>query len=107
MGRQTLMEALMRLVTEPPVHGSDNPLALPLNENPFSPLPAVHATIVAAVGTANRYPEFLPERLRGVIAQHLGVNDEQIVIGRRGYRRGHAGTARSHRPRRPHCDDIS
>src|SRR6476660_503336 len=75
------MESLMRLATEPPMQGSDNPLALSLNENPFSPLPAVHAAIVAAVGTANRYPEFLPERLRCVIARHLGVNDEQIVIG--------------------------
>ena len=71
----------MRLATEPPMHGADNPLALSLNENPFSPLPAVHDAIVAAVGTANRYPEFLPERLRNVIARHIGVNDEQIVIG--------------------------
>lgn len=75
------MERLMRLATEPPVHGADNPLALSLNENPFSPLPAVHAAIVAAVGTANRYPEFLPERLRSVIASHIGVDDGQIVIG--------------------------
>jgi histidinol-phosphate aminotransferase len=69
------------LAAEPPMHGADNPLALSLNENPFSPLPAVHAAIVAAVGTANRYPEFLPERLRNVIARHIGVNDEQIVVG--------------------------
>jgi histidinol-phosphate aminotransferase len=75
------VESLMRLATEPPMHGADNPLALSLNENPFSPLPAVHAAIVAAVGNANRYPEFLPERLRSVIARHIGVNDEQIVIG--------------------------
>ncbi len=75
------MTSLMRLTNEPPTHGADNPLALSLNENPFSPLPAVHAAIVAAVGTANRYPEFLPERLRGVIARHIGVDDEQIVIG--------------------------
>ena len=63
------------------MHGAEDPLALSLNENPFSPLPAVHAAIVEAVGAANRYPEFLPERLRGVIASHIGVNDEQIVIG--------------------------
>jgi histidinol-phosphate aminotransferase len=75
------MESLMRSAIEPPLHGAENPLALSLNENPFSPLPAVHAAIVEAVGAANRYPEFLPERLRGVIAQHIGVNDEQIVIG--------------------------
>src|SRR6476620_9210097 len=75
------MESLMRLATETPMLGADNPMALSLNEKPFSPLPAVHAAIVAAVGTANRYPEFLPERLRGVIARHIGVDDEQIVIG--------------------------
>jgi histidinol-phosphate aminotransferase len=75
------MTSLMRLTNEPPTHGADNPLALSLNENPFSPLPAVHAAIVAAVGTANRYPDFLPERLRGLIARHIGVDDEQIVIG--------------------------
>ena len=51
----------MRLATEPPMHGADNPLALSLNENPFSPLPAVHDAIVAAVRTANRYPSFCPK----------------------------------------------
>ena len=66
-----MTESLTRLAIEPPMHGADNPLALSLNENPFSPLPAVQAAIVAAVGTANRYPEFLPERLRGVIARHI------------------------------------
>jgi histidinol-phosphate aminotransferase len=58
-----------------------NPLALSLNENPFPPLPAVRAAMVAAVDAANRYPEFLPERMRSMIAAHIGVCDEQVVIG--------------------------
>lgn len=75
------MESLKQSVVEPPIVAAQNPLALSLNENPFSPLPAVRAAIVEAVGTVNRYPEFLPERLRSVIAGHLGVNPEQIIVG--------------------------
>ena len=58
-----------------------NPLALSLNENPFAPLPAVRSALVSAIDSANRYPEFLPERLRALIADHVGVRDEQVVIG--------------------------
>lgn len=56
-------------------------MALSLNENPFSPLPTVRAALVGAIGAVNRYPEFLPERLRRIIAAHLGVPNEQVVIG--------------------------
>lgn len=73
------MEPLRHSVAEP--LGDQNPLALSLNENPFSPLPTVRAAIAEAIGTVNRYPEFLPERLRSVIADHIGVNAEQIVVG--------------------------
>ncbi len=52
-----------------------------LNENPFPPLPAVRAALIRSVCTANRYPEFLPERLRGVIAEHIGVPAELVVLG--------------------------
>jgi histidinol-phosphate aminotransferase len=58
-----------------------DPFALSLNENPFAPLPAVQSALVAAVGAANRYPEYLPHRLRGLIARRIGVNDDQVVIG--------------------------
>ena len=58
-----------------------DPMALSLNENPFPPLPSVRAAIVAAIGAVNRYPEFLPEELRRTIAGHIGVSDEQVVIG--------------------------
>ena len=58
-----------------------NPLALSLNENPFPPLPSVRAALFESIDAANRYPEFLPERLRSLIAGHVGVSDEQVVIG--------------------------
>lgn len=58
-----------------------NPFALSLNENPFPPLPAVRSALVSSMDVANRYPEFLPERLRSLIAGRIGVRDEQVVIG--------------------------
>jgi histidinol-phosphate aminotransferase len=58
-----------------------DPLALSLNENPFSPLPAVRSALVASLESSNRYPEFLPVRLRRLIADHIGLGEEQVVIG--------------------------
>ena len=58
-----------------------NPLALSLNENPFPPLPAVRSALIESIDAANRYPEYLPERLRSLIAGRVGVHDEQVVIG--------------------------
>lgn len=58
-----------------------DPFALSLNENPFPPLPAVRSALVESVDVANRYPEFLPERLRALIAGHVGIREEQVVIG--------------------------
>jgi histidinol-phosphate aminotransferase len=58
-----------------------NPLALSLNENPFPPLPAVRSALIESVDAANRYPEYLPERLRSLIAGRVGVRDDQVVIG--------------------------
>jgi histidinol-phosphate aminotransferase len=58
-----------------------SPFALSLNENPFPPLPSVRSALVASLDTANRYPEFLPERLRTLIASRVGVRDDQVVIG--------------------------
>jgi histidinol-phosphate aminotransferase len=58
-----------------------NPLALSLNENPFPPLPAVRCALIESIDAANRYPEYLPERLRSLIAGRVGVRDEQVVIG--------------------------
>lgn len=55
--------------------------ALSLNENPFPPLPAVQMALSSSIDVANRYPEYLPQRLRSMIAARLGVRDEQVVIG--------------------------
>ena len=60
---------------------AEDPLALSLNESPFAPLPTVRAAMVRAVDSVNRYPEFLPERFRRLIAKHLGFEDEQIIVG--------------------------
>lgn len=58
-----------------------DPLALSLNESPFPPLRAVRAALRKSIDAANRYPEFLPERLRRLIANHVGVNEDQVVLG--------------------------
>lgn len=58
-----------------------DPLALSLNENPFPPLPSVRAALADCLGAANRYPEFLPERMRALIAARIGVRDDQVVVG--------------------------
>jgi histidinol-phosphate aminotransferase len=58
-----------------------DPLALSLNENPFPPLPAVRSALIESIDAANRYPEFLPEQLRSLIAGRIGVRDEQVVLG--------------------------
>jgi histidinol-phosphate aminotransferase len=58
-----------------------DPLALSLNESPFPPLPAVRSALMQSLDVANRYPEFLPERLRSLIAERIGVPAHQIVPG--------------------------
>ncbi len=58
-----------------------DPFALSLNESPFPPLPAVRSALIRSIDVANRYPEFLPERLRHLIAAHIGVCDDQVVLG--------------------------
>jgi histidinol-phosphate aminotransferase len=77
------MATLKREMTDTvgPLPSAVNPLALSLNENPFPPLPAVRSALIESIDVANRYPEFLPERLRSLIAGHVGVRDEQVVIG--------------------------
>ena len=58
-----------------------DPLALSLNENPFPPLPAVRSALIRSIDAANRYPEFRPERMRTLVAGHVGVDDGQVVLG--------------------------
>ncbi|WP_410871391.1 pyridoxal phosphate-dependent aminotransferase [Nocardia sp. A7] len=54
---------------------------LGLSENPFPPLPSVLAAVTTALTQTNRYPEFLPEELPRVIADHLGVSPDNVVVG--------------------------
>ncbi|WP_046320590.1 aminotransferase class I/II-fold pyridoxal phosphate-dependent enzyme [Mycobacterium sp. UM_Kg1] len=58
-----------------------DPFALALNESPLPPLPAVRAALVDRMGAANRYPDFLPLRLRRLIADHARVGEENVAIG--------------------------
>lgn len=58
-----------------------DPYALSLNENPLPPLPAVRAALVDFISAANRYPEFLPTRLRRLVAEHAGVSEENVALG--------------------------
>ncbi len=54
---------------------------LSLSENPFPPLPSVLQAVHMTLAQANRYPEFLPRRLPMLIAQHVGVRADQVVVG--------------------------
>ena len=58
-----------------------DPLALSLNESPFPPLPAVRSALAHCLDVANRYPEFLPGQLRRMIADRVGVDEDQVVLG--------------------------
>ncbi|KAA1248519.1 aminotransferase class I/II-fold pyridoxal phosphate-dependent enzyme [Mycobacterium simiae] len=58
-----------------------DPFALSLNENPFPPLPAVRSALIRSIDAANRYPEFLPQRLRALIANHIGLPTDRVVLG--------------------------
>jgi len=58
-----------------------DPLALALNESPFPPLPAVRTALIQSIDAANRYPPFLPETLRSLIARRIGLPQEQVVLG--------------------------
>jgi histidinol-phosphate aminotransferase len=83
MGWQAIVDSAGQRVADELVvpADADNPFALSLNENPFSPLPAVRTAIIESIGAANRYPEFLPEQLRRLIAGHVGVRAEQVIVG--------------------------
>ncbi|WP_280249952.1 aminotransferase class I/II-fold pyridoxal phosphate-dependent enzyme [Nocardia abscessus] len=54
---------------------------LTLSENPYPPLPSVLRAVHMTLAHANRYPEFLPRRLPSLIARHVGVGADQVVVG--------------------------
>ncbi|QIS16692.1 aminotransferase class I/II-fold pyridoxal phosphate-dependent enzyme [Nocardia arthritidis] len=61
--------------------GATTRFDLSLSENPFPPLPSVLAAVHGVLAQANRYPEFLPRTLPRLIARHLGVHEDQVVVG--------------------------
>ncbi|MFI6046929.1 pyridoxal phosphate-dependent aminotransferase [Nocardia sp. NPDC051321] len=63
------------------VHPAQLGHQLSLNENPYGPLPSVRAALADALVAANRYPEFLPRRLPGLIAERLGYPSDRVVVG--------------------------
>jgi histidinol-phosphate aminotransferase len=77
------MQPLMRVIddTVAALPDATDPLALSLNENPFPPLPAVRSALITAIDSANRYPEFLPQRLRRLISSRIGLAEDQVVLG--------------------------
>ncbi|MBF6069037.1 aminotransferase class I/II-fold pyridoxal phosphate-dependent enzyme [Nocardia farcinica] len=54
---------------------------LSLSENPYPPLPSVLHAVQQTLAGANRYPEFRPRTLPELIAGHLGLHPEQVVVG--------------------------
>lgn len=74
-------------MTALPVPGTPEPGGTPvrydlsLSENPFPPLPSVLRALSAELPRTNLYPEFEPRRLPRLIAEHVGVTPEQVVVG--------------------------
>ena len=52
-----------------------------LNESPFGPLPAVTAALRHSITQVNRYPDFYPDRLAGLIAGRLGISVDRVAVG--------------------------
>ncbi|MFD4434221.1 pyridoxal phosphate-dependent aminotransferase, partial [Nocardia sp. NPDC058497] len=65
----------------PPTPATSTLFDLSLSENPYPPLPSVLAAVSDTLAHANRYPEFRPERLPRIIADHLGVPPDDVVVG--------------------------
>jgi histidinol-phosphate aminotransferase len=51
------------------------------NENPYPPLPSVLDAIAAAAAEVNRYPDMYATELVEALAEHAGVNADQVVVG--------------------------
>lgn len=51
------------------------------NENPYPPLPGVLEVVTAAAATLNRYPDMASADLVAALAAHLGVAEDEVVVG--------------------------
>lgn len=54
---------------------------LACNENPLGPSPLAIAALQAELGRLHRYPEANASSLRRSLADHLGVSEEEVVVG--------------------------
>ena len=61
--------------------GISDSIKLASNEHPIGPSPKVTAAIHAAVEEAHRYPDGASFALRDLLAERLGVADNQLVFG--------------------------
>ncbi len=59
----------------------DNATKLSSNEVAFTPLPSVVSAMTEAANTANRYPDMGAVELRGVLAEQLELEPNQITVG--------------------------
>jgi histidinol-phosphate aminotransferase len=61
--------------------GSAGPqVKLSSNELPFGPLPSVVAAVQAAIGDLHRYPDFFARELLELLAEQIGVANNQVVV---------------------------
>lgn len=60
--------------------GSEDPVALNLNENPFGPSPRALEVLHAAIGQTHRYPEIQATDLHEEIAGFHRVRREQVLV---------------------------
>ncbi|MBC2638705.1 MULTISPECIES: aminotransferase class I/II-fold pyridoxal phosphate-dependent enzyme [unclassified Rhodococcus (in: high G+C Gram-positive bacteria)] len=68
-------------MTAPTLAGPGVRFDLALSENPFAPLPSVLAALDDVMRRAHRYPEFLPDRLVEIIANHEALEQDQVMVG--------------------------
>ncbi|TQC47139.1 aminotransferase class I/II-fold pyridoxal phosphate-dependent enzyme [Rhodococcus sp. WS4] len=68
-------------MTAPTIAGPAVRFDLALSENPFAPLPSVLSALDDVMRQAHRYPEFLPDRLIEIIANHEALEQDQVVVG--------------------------
>ncbi len=59
----------------------DDPIRLSSNENPLGISPAARQAIVDGLDRANRYPRASEDKLLPILAKHVGVPPEQIILG--------------------------
>lgn len=57
------------------------PVDLSMNESPFSPVPAVLATVRAAAARLQRYPDFRAAEVVTALAKHLDVPEAALALG--------------------------